>query len=473
MIIHRAGMATKPTLSQRLMAPVDGASVAVVRIGLGLLIAIEAIGYLAGDEIARSYLDPAFHFTFQGFDWVQPWPGAGLYLHFGALAVLGLCVAAGFAHRITAPLLAIGFAYVLLLEKAEYLNHFYAATLFLALIALVPADRALSISARRHPERAPTVPLWAVWILRFQVGVIYAYAGLAKLGTDWLAGEPLATWLAERSDLAVLGPLLGAAWAGMAFSWGGMALDLFAVPLLLWRRTRTAAFWVLVAFHLTNAVIFDIGIFPPMMILATTIFFAPDWPRRLWDRIDARAGGPHRVPESLAAQPGASLADGLPPRARLARLLLAGLAAYAMVQVLVPLRHHLYPGLVHWTEEGHRFSWQMKLRDKQGSATFLAVDRETGSVRKLDTSRLITPRQHSRASVRPDMILQLAHRLAEEERAAGRDVEIRVRALVSLNGRAPRDLVDPERDLSTVARSLGSADWIGPEPPPLGGDRDT
>jgi vitamin K-dependent gamma-carboxylase len=462
-------MGSRRTLSQRLSEPVDGGSVAVVRIALGLLIAIEAIGYLATDEIARSFLDPAFHFTYAGFDWVQPWPGIGLYLHFGALAALGLCVAAGVAHRITAPLLAIGFAYVFLLDKAEYLNHFYAALLLLALIAVAPADRALSVSAWRRPDRPRTVPVWAVWALRFQLGVIYAYAGIAKLGADWLAGEPLGTWLAARSDMALIGPALEASWAAPALSWGGMVLDLAAVPLLLWRRTRAVAFCLIVAFHVTNAVIFDIGIFPPMMIAATTVFFDPDWPRRAWARLSARLPG---VPDRLAgagADPPSAGSPAAPPTSSgwRGRVLVGGLALYAAIQLLVPLRHYLYPGPVNWTEEGHRFSWQMKLRDKQGLAIFTAVDRRTGERRALDPSDLITRRQYIRASVRPDMILQLAHRLAERERAAGRDVEIQVKAVVSLNGRPPRDLVDPHRDLAAAPRDLGAADWIEPEPPPL------
>src|SRR5918996_4245675 len=119
---YRGNMHSARTLSGRLTTPVDGASVAVVRIALGLLIAIEAINYLASDWIAVSFLDPEFHFTFQGFGWVQPWPGIGLYLHFGVLVVLALCVVAGVAHRVTAPLLAAGFAYVFLLDRTEYLN---------------------------------------------------------------------------------------------------------------------------------------------------------------------------------------------------------------------------------------------------------------------------------------------------------------------------------------------------------------
>ncbi len=438
------------TLRQRLGTPVSGASVAIVRIGLGLLIAVEAINYLTSDWIARSFLDPAFHFTYAGFGWVQPWPGIGMYLHFAVLVGLGLALAAGIAHRLVAPLLMVGFTYVFLLEKTEYLNHFYAAILLIALLALIPADRALSVAARRRPERPATVPVWAVWILRFQVGVVYVYAGIAKLGSDWLAGEPMGTWLADSGDLFVVGPLLEGAAAGQIFSVGGVVFDLAVVPLLLWRRTRRFAFAAAVAFHLTNWVIFDIGIFPPMMIVATTIFFDPDWPLRVAARL-------RRSPRTIA-----------PPRADLsrplARPLAAVLATFVALQLIVPLRHHLYPGLVHWTEEGHRFSWHMKLRQKDGLARFYAVDPADGSSLELELGGIITDRQHARASVWPDTLNQLARHLAAREREAGRTVEIRVVAPVSLNGRPPRLLVDPDLDLASVSAGIGTSAWIEPEP---------
>jgi vitamin K-dependent gamma-carboxylase len=466
-------MGSQETLYQRLTRPVDGASVAIVRIALGLLIAVEAVNYLFSDWIAVSFLDPEYHFTWRLFDWVQPWAGVGMYVHFAIFGALGLCLAVGVAHRIVAPLAVAAFAYIFLLEKAEYLNHFYAAILLLALIAVAPADRAYSVAARRRPQRPRTVPVWSVWVLRFQVGVIYLYAGIAKLNADWVAGEPMGMWLADRADLAIVGPLLEASWAGLAFSWGGLALDLLIVPLLLWRRTRMLAYCLALAFHATNWVIFDIGIFPPMMIAATTIFFDPDWPHVAWVRLRRLASRaveptptPAAIPRGGPAAGGAPASTPVHPKTWIGRLLIPALAAWVAVQLLVPFRHHLYPGLVHWTEEGHRFAWHMKLRDKQGWATFTAVDRNTGERRRLDTSDLITARQHARASVRPDMILQLAHRLAEREREAGHDVEIRAKAVVSLNGRPARDLVDPGRDLSAVPRSLWVADWTGPEPPP-------
>lgn len=434
---------------QRLGVQVSGASVAIVRIGLGLLIAVEAFNYLGSDWIGRSFLEPSFNFTYSGFGWVEPWPGDGLYIHFALLGALALALALGIAHRLVATLVMLGFLYVFLLEKTEYLNHFYAAILLLALIAVIPSDRALSLAARRRPERPRTVPQWSVWILRFQVGVIYVYAGLAKLGDDWLAGEPMGTWLLDSSDLPLVGSLLAGEHAGQVFSISGVAFDLLVVPLLLWRRTRLIGFAAAVAFHLTNWVIFDIGIFPPMMIVATTVFFDPEWPLRLWSRV--RAMPAPRPPVIAPARP-------------IAIPLAVLLAAFVALQLTVPLRHHVYPGLVHWTEEGHRFAWQMKLRDKEGRASFYAVDPATGERREIDLDGVITPRQHSRASTWPDTLVQLAQHLAERERARGNEVEIHVFAPVSLNGRPPALLVDPEVDLASVSLGLGSAEWIEPWP---------
>ncbi len=69
------------------------------------------------------------------------------------------------------------------------------------------------------------MPAAVVWVLRAQVAVVYVMAGLAKLNHDWLVrGEPMATWLASRTDLPVVGPLLDEPWAGRAASWAGVAV---------------------------------------------------------------------------------------------------------------------------------------------------------------------------------------------------------------------------------------------------------
>ena len=143
---------------------------------------------------------------------------------------------------------------------------------------------------------------------------------------------------------------------------------------------------------------------------------------------------------------------------------------YLAAQLLVPLRHHLYPGSVSWTEEGHRFSWHMKLRDEQAMSRFVAVDPASGAV------EIIRPRDYGlngeqasdMAGGLPAMVLQFAHNVAGELREQGReDVEIRALVAMTLNGRDPQLLIDPEVDLVIQRRMLAPAEWIVPLEEPL------
>jgi len=441
---------------ERLFAPVDIASLVVFRIAFGGLMAVEAYRYLTSGWIRQYWIDPGFYFTFQGFDWVKPWAGDGMYLHFGALGVLALCLMAGFAYRVSSALFFAVFTYVFLLDKANYLNHFYLIALISFVMILVPAHRSFSVDARLRPKlRSSTVPAWALWLVRFQVGIAYFYAGVAKLNDDWLHGEPLRQWLLDAMDFPLIGGFFDARAAPYLFSYGGLILDLSAVPFLLWRRTRPYAFAALVCFHLMNTQLFSIGIFPYLMLGATTIFFAPDWPRRLLARL-RRVEAPDRSERRLPGAP--------PARLRASQwALVAVLGAFITFNLVVPLRHLAYPGEVHWTEEGHRFAWHMKLRDKSAAPVLFVVQEPDGDVVEVHAGEFLSRRQAVKMSTRPDMILQAAHELARRGRAGGEGtVEVRARTFVSLNGRPPQPLVDPDVDLAAQHRDLGHSGWIVP-----------
>ena len=435
----------------RLFARVDIASLACFRIAFGALMAWEVTRYFSRGWIRAYYVWPAFHFKYYGFEWVEPWPAPGMELHFAALGGLALCLMVGLFYRLAATLFFLGFAYVFLLDQAYYLNHFYLIVLLSLLLAFVPAHRALSLDAWRRPHlAAATAPAWALWLLRSQVGIPYFYGGLAKLNDDWLRAEPMRGWLAKHTATALplIGQFLVTEWAPYLFAYGGLAFDLAVVPALLWRRTRLFAFAMAVVFHGLNALLFHIGVFPWLMIAATTLFFPPEWPRRF--------GLPLARPEPAPTPAPA----GLLPRQRAG---LAVLGSYLAVQLLFPLRHLLYPGNVSWTEEGHRFSWHMKLRDKDTEALFEIRDLDTGTTRRVSPQERLSRRQAEEMPDRPDMILQFAHHLAAEERRQGHaNVEVRARVMASLNGRPPQPLVDPEVDLAREPRTLLPARWIVP-----------
>ncbi len=155
------------------------------------------------------------------------------------------------------------------------------------------------------------------------------------------------------------------------------------------------------------------------------------------------------------------MSEPLRPRQR---LLLGFIVVWLAFQVLFPLRHLLYPGSPSWTEQGHRFAWQMKLRDKDAKATFFVRDPATGREWRVAPERYLLRHQAREMESRPDMILQFAHHLArvwaEQREIPG--VEVRARVCASLNGRKPALLIDPQRDLARVEHSLRHADWILP-----------
>jgi vitamin K-dependent gamma-carboxylase len=437
----------RPPLLRRLFSTCDIASLVAFRIGFGTLMFIEVLRF--APYIGSTYVDPDFHFTYFGFEWVRPWPGVGMYLHFGALALAALCIALGLCYRAAAFVFFLGLSYVFLLERATYLNHIYLLALLSFLLIFVPTHRAFSLDALLRPRiRSRTAPLWALWLVRAQIAIPYTYGGVAKLNRDWLHGQPLLLWLEHEGERPLIGPLLAQDWVAYLFSYGGLALDLLVVPGLLWSRTRPFAFALVALFHLTNHVVFEIGIFPWVMIAATTIFFPPDWPRRLLARLGVA------VPPAPAPSP---------PPPRLGprhRTILALGSAYLAWQLLFPLRHWLYPGDASWTEEGHKFAWRMKLRDKEGTTRFYALDRDTGEIWEVDPRPHIERWQYRAMQGQPEMILQFAHHLADRLYAEGRDVEIHVVDRTSLNGRRPQPLVDPDVDLTAVAPSLRPAPWI-------------
>jgi vitamin K-dependent gamma-carboxylase len=457
-------MAILRNLSDRLFTPVDAASLAVFRIGFGIIMLVEMGRYFFMDWIRRYYITPEIHFSYYGFGWVQPWSETGMYLHFAGLALMAFFIAIGFLYRFSSIAFTLGFAWVFLLDQTQYLNHFYLVILIGMLLSVLPAQRAFSVDAwlRRRPSAAQ-VPVWTVWMLRAQFEVLFLYAGIVKLNSDWLQLEPMAIWMEHGAGLPLIGSLMVEPLVVAVASYGVIILHLVGAPLLLWRRTRLAVFLVYAAFHTINHFSFNIGIFPWLTLFGTLIFFEPDWPRRLWLVLSRRTatvkeGGKDATSAAPAAVP------------VLARRLVPGmLAAWLALQVLVPLRHLTYPGNVSWTEEGHRFAWQMMLREKSGVAEFTVTDPASGRIWHPNLLDYLTLRQVRKMATRPDMLLQFAHYLARtwERELNLPGVEVRVTAMASLNGRPPALLVDPARNLAAEPRNLRAADWILPLTEPL------
>ena len=153
---------------------------------------------------------------------------------------------------------------------------------------------------------------------------------------------------------------------------------------------------------------------------------------------------------------------------RLEKVVIGVLVLHVAFQMLMPFRHLLYPGDVAWTEEGHRFAWRMKLRDKAHTDTYIAFIPSTKAMWTLEPRDYIAKWQLDEMDGRPDMILQLAKLMATRLREQGyQDAEVYVRSLTALNGRPRRDLIDTTVNLASKERSIWPADWLLPLDVPL------
>jgi len=247
-------------LRDRFSAPVDIASLAAFRVLFGVLMAASVLRFVGKGWVRLFFVDPATHFTYPGFSFVKPWPSALMHLHYAALLLLAVGIAVGFCYRLCALGFFLGFTYVELIDRSLYLNHYYLVSLLAALLCVLPAGRAFSFDVWRQPELAvATVPGWALAALRFQVAVVYFFAGIAKLNHDWLVeAQPLRIWLAALGAWPVVGPWLATREVALVASWLGAAFDLGIVGLLLAPRTRGLGVVLVLVFHALTGVLFPI-----------------------------------------------------------------------------------------------------------------------------------------------------------------------------------------------------------------------
>ena len=197
------------------------------------------------------------------------------------------------------------------------------------------------------------------------------------------------------------------------------------------------------------------------MMLASSIYFAPDWPKRLLSAIPSFQYIPKPIKNNLKT-----------PSWNIQKGILFGLSLYALTLVITPLRHFVIPGNVHWTEEGHRYSWHMKLRGKSGVTRFYAQDADTNERFQVDVDGFVEEWQANKMDGKPYMIWEFAQHLKDEFRIMGSNVEIYVDAWASLNGRAYQQLIAPNFDITQVPKPwFGKADWIFPLNTPLENQR--
>lgn len=423
---------------------VDIASLAAFRILFGVLMAAAMIRFMAKGWVEQMYIQPSFCFAYPGFHWIRPWPGNWMYVPFIAATIAAIGVALGLFYRWSITLFFLAFTYTELLDQTAYLNHYYLVSLISGLLIFMPANAAWSIDCSRKPAlKLETVPAWTLNLLRFQLAVVYIFAGIAKLTADWLfRAEPLRIWLAARSDLPLIGKWLAEPPVAFLASWTGAIFDCSIVFFLLNAKTRKAAYAALVVFHVATWLLFNIGMFPWIMIVVTTIFFEPDWPRRLLRGL-GKASPSTVIDNKTFANVRAST--------------VAFTTVFALVQVALPLRAFFSRQPVGWTCSDFNCAWRVMIVEKTGYVEFYAFDPSTGVSSKIQTAEFLTPRQEMLMAQDPFLIRDMARYMCGHlQKTGATNIEIRVNAFASINGRPSQRLIKENINLAGAL----PADWI-------------
>ncbi len=442
------------TFQRYIQQTTKAAPLAAFRFFFGLLMAISLIRFAAHGWIEKLYILPKFHFSYYGLSWVKPL-GDWTYLLFMVCFIASIAVMLGYKYRLAIITFFLSFCYIELMDKTTYLNHYYFISIIAFIFIFLPAGKYFSIDAYLKPERCfQYVPRWTKDILMLMVGIVYFYAGVAKLNSDWmLEALPLKIWLPGSYDLPLIGGLLEQSWVHYAFSWAGMLYDV-SIPFLLWYKpTRKLAFVGVIIFHIMTRVLFPIGMFPFIMIFAALIFF--DAPTHEWilDKLsrigrfsmDRFNNGKRLLHSSLSWSK--------------ARLVLLG--SFLVIQLLLPWRYLLYPGNLFWTEEGYRFSWRVMLMEKTAYAQFKVKNGQTQEQFYINNRDFLSSFQEKQMSMQPDMILEYAHYLGDHFSGQGhQNVEVYVDSYASLNGRINQPFIDPDVDLYQKQESFLHKDWI-------------
>jgi len=479
-LIHKANLA--------LQQPVNLLPLSVFRIVFGLLMFVSTIRFMWNGWIDEFYIKPTFHFTYYGFAWVKPLPGLWLYGVYGLVALLALFIAVGFYYRVSMIGFFLLFTYTELLDKTYYLNHYYFISILSFLLIFLPLHQTYSLdSYRKLSLNLNQVPYWTIFVIQLQLALVYFFAGVAKLKYDWLfQALPLKIWLAGHTTFPLIGGLFDEIWFAFVMSWGGALYDLTIPFLLFYRKTRPLAYFAVIGFHSMTAMLFNIGMFPYIMIACTLIFFtAEEWwlygqavKRFLYfimkpfnlDFKSRFSNKPFfrienlnifRWYNSLVGRSGSkeqSHLKGISFGSTLKTVRLFMLTIFFTLQLLLPFRHWLYPGDVLWTEEGYRFAWNVMLAEKTGHVTFTLTNPQTKQTWTVYPNEYLTYQQEKQMSFQPDMILQFAHYL--DEQYPNIDMEIRTEAYVSVNGRASQLLIDPTVDLTAMVDGWQAKSWV-------------
>lgn len=416
-------------MNQLFFKNIDNSPLIVFRIFFGFLIACESFGAILTGWVHKVLIAPKFTFSFIGLDWLQPLPGFGMYFYFIIMGLFGIAIMLGYRYRVAIISYTILWAGVYFMQKTSYNNHYYLLLIISFYMIFLPANQyaSLDVKQQRTPEQK-AMPYWVSLLFIIQVAIVYFYAAIAKFYPDWLNGTFTRILLTGTTSNEFFLTLFSNKYFYLFIAYAGILFDLLIVPLLLFKKTRTIALVASLSFHLFNAIFLQIGIFPFFALTFSLFFYPPEKIRKLFLRNKPVFN--ESVPENHFGKP----------------IFLFFLLPFLFLQLLLPLRHHLIEGDVLWTEEGHRLSWRMMLRKRDGFINFKIKNNNTGEMASYDYHKNLSPKQARTLATKPDFIWQYCQKIKQEYH--GKNISIFIDCKNNINNGEFKTLIDPKQDFA-------------------------
>jgi hypothetical protein len=233
-------------------------------------------------------------------------------------------------------------------------------------------------------------------------------------------------------------------WFHLFIAYAGIFFDGLIIPALLWRKTRNIALIGSLIFHLFNSITLQIGIFPYFAISFIVFFYSPETIRNIF----------------FKKKPPLQVED-LNKNYSLSRSITYFFIPFFIVQLILPVRHYFIKGDVLWTEEAHRLSWRMMLRQKIGITNFKVIDKKTNEEIPCNLVEKLTRKQLSLVTSKPDGMWQMAQHIKKEFAEKGIDVSVFIDSKLSVNNKPYKTFIDPTIDFAQAEWNyFGHNDWI-------------
>ncbi len=453
------------SFNENIFRPVDALPLGIFRFLFGFLLCVEFL-VLSRESFPSDYIKPLFHFTYPLFDLLglKPLSKPYLWLLFYVLRISAVGIMLGLFTRISLILFTTAFGYFFFMESAVYTNHYYLIFLLSFLMCFGHSGAIFSIDSlintKNHRER---VDYWEIFLLRFQICVVFLFGALAKMNADWLVyAAPL--YLNLVKHLTFLGYPLQEKWMAFVLSWAGMLSDLGLGILLAINRLQKLTFLWLCLFNGLNVFFFGLGIqtFPYLMVSSYILFlrpstvreFATRWVRPgLLGKYIGSAQDPTRTGFRNKRSPG-----------KVSQWIPAFVVVYVSLQLLTPLRHLLYKRDLQWTHEGIDFSWRMMADHHETDGSITVEDPRTKDVYLHSPETLLSRKQLIMVN-NPYMLVQYVQFLKQylSQQSGIKNPIIRADTQVSVNGRPFQRMFDPTCNLSGVTYSrFKDLSWVIP-----------